>query len=130
MPQYFYDHVHLVSSDPNSSARFYERAFNARRVADGKYPDGGLRVELAIEGTRVLIRSPRSAKQSVDDNPRERHGLEHFGLRVDNIEAAVADLKAKGIDIFDGIRTAVPSGSKVAFLMAPDNVTIEILQLK
>ena len=130
MQRYKYDHVHLVSPDPRGTATFYERAFNARRVAEGRYPDGGSRVELEIEGTRLLIRSPNSAEQSAEDNPAGRHGLEHFGLRVDNIEAAVADLKAKGVEFIDEIQVSMPTGAKIAFLMAPDNVMIEILQKK
>ena len=130
MQRYIYDHVHLISPDPHSAATFYERAFNARRVADGRYPDGGSRVELEIEGTRLLIRSPKGAEQSAGDNPEGRHGLEHFGLRVDNIEAAVADLKAKGVEFIDDIQVSMPTGAKITFLMAPDNVMIEILQKK
>ncbi|MBM2824847.1 MAG: hypothetical protein HW402_511 [Dehalococcoidales bacterium] len=130
MPQYTYDHIHLVSPDPRSAAAFYERAFNARRVAEGKYPEGGSRVELELAGSRLLIRSPRGVEQSAEDNPVERRGLEHFGLRVDNIEAAVADLKAKGVKFIEEIRVSAPTGAKIAFVMAPDNVMIEILQRK
>ncbi len=130
MPQYVYDHVHLVSPDPRRAAAFYERAFNAKLVAEGKYPEGGTRVELELGGTRLLIRSPRGTGQSTEDAPVKRLGLEHFGVRVDNIEAAVAELKAKGIKLLEEIRVSAPTGAKIAFLMAPDNVMIEIVQRK
>ena len=130
MPRYIYDHVHLVSPDPLSAATFYELAFDAKRVAAGQYPDGGTRVELDIEGTRLLIRSPRGVHQSAEDNPDKRHGMEHFGLRTDDIEAAVADLKVKGVKFIEEVRVSLPTGSKIAFIMAPDNVKIELLQRK
>jgi lactoylglutathione lyase len=130
MLRYKYDHIHLISPDPKGAATFYERAFDAKRVADGKYPDGGLRIELAIEGTRLLIRTPNTAEQSAKDNPEGRLGLEHFGLSVDNIEAAVADLKAKDVKIIQEVQVSMPSGAKIAFVMAPDNVMIELLQKK
>ena len=128
MLRYVYDHIHLVSPDPRGTAMFYMQAFNAKRVAEGKYPDGGTRVELEIEGTRLLIRSPRSTAQLAEDNPEGRQGLEHFGLRVDNIEAAVTALKAKGVIFIKDIQVLMPTGVKIAFVMAPDNVMIEILQ--
>lgn len=127
MPQYTYDHVHLVSTDPLKTAAFYERAFNARMVSSGQMPEGGSRVELNIEGTRLLIRTPRDAGSSSKDEPKKRSGLEHFGLRTNDIEAAVADLKAKGVKIVDELRV-IAGGTKIAFVMAPDNVLIEILQ--
>ncbi len=69
MARYVYDHVHLISPDPENAARFYEHAFGAQRVAAGRYPDGGTRVELAIQGTRLLIRTPKDASGSVADAP-------------------------------------------------------------
>ncbi len=128
MAQYTYDHVHLVSPNPLKAAEFYEWAFNAKRVAVGKYPEGGTRVELSLEGTRLLIRTPRDTSRSAEDDPGKRSGLEHFGLRTDDIEAAVADIKKKGIKLLEEVRVAPATGARVAFLMAPDNVMIELLQ--
>lgn len=128
MAKYIYDHVHLISPDPVGAANFYEQAFNARRVATGQYPEGGTRVELSLEGTRLLIRTPRAVTDSAEDTPGKRNGLEHFGIRTDDIETAVADLKAKGVKFIEDIRVSLPTGSKIAFLMAPDNVMIELVQ--
>lgn len=127
MPEYKYDHVHLVSADPLKAAEFYEKAFGAKRVSVGKFPDGGDRVELNLGGVRLLLRPPRNASQTAQDNPRQRQGLEHFGLTTTNIEAAVADLKAKGVKFQDELAT-LPTGVKMAFVIAPDNVSIELMQ--
>ena len=128
MPKYSYDHVHLFSTDPLGAAKFYEHALNAKRLADGKYPDGNVRVELNIEGTTILIRSPKEPDKRSEDNPSSRYGLEHFGLCVDDIKAAVADLKEKGVQIIEDIQVSMPTGVKIAFIMAPDNVMIELVQ--
>jgi catechol 2,3-dioxygenase-like lactoylglutathione lyase family enzyme len=53
-------------------------------------------------------------------------GLDHFGLRVNNIDAVVADLKAKGVH-FTMEPTTVRPGVRVAFLRAPEGVSIELL---
>lgn len=125
--EYWYDHVHLISPDPEKTAQFYEMAFKAKRVSAGKRPGGGSSVEVNIKGTRLLIMTPRDESQSVEDFPKRRHGLEHFGLQTDNIEAAITDLKAKGVNIVTEIREARP-GVKIAFLMAPENVLIELVE--
>jgi catechol 2,3-dioxygenase-like lactoylglutathione lyase family enzyme len=54
-------------------------------------------------------------------------GIEHIGLRVEDIEAAVADLAARGIPLVSGI-TDVKPGLRIAFFEGPDGVRIEILQ--
>jgi len=130
MPHFSYDHVHLVSADPAKAAEWYKKAFDAKTIAVGKYPDGGDRVELTIEGSRILIRSPRDAKQSKNDIPKNRRGIEHFGLKVDDMKAAVAYIKGKGIPFLEEPRLSLPSGHTVAFLMAPDNVMIELVEEK
>ena len=127
MSSYWFGHVHLVSSDPLKTAQFYETAFDAKRGAVTSRPDGGVSVQLDIKGVRILIMSARDESQSAEDSPKKRHGLEHFGLYTDNLDAAVADLKAKGVRFVEEIRLA-PSGSKIAFLMAPDNVMIELAE--
>lgn len=122
MPNYSYDHVHLVSLDLAKTAKFYENAFGAKVVSITP-----TRAELTIEGTRILIRSPREGGQAADE-PAKRMGLEHFGFYTDNLAAAVADLKAKGVRILDESRVSAPSPPRIAFLMAPDNVMIELVQ--
>jgi len=124
---YWFGHVHLVSSDPLKTAQFYETAFDAKRGAVTSRPGGGVTVPLDIEGVRILIMSARDESQSAEDSPKKRYGLEHFGLYTDNLDTAVADLKAKGVRFVEEIRVA-PSGAKIAFLMAPDNVMIELVE--
>ncbi|MFC1860500.1 VOC family protein [Chloroflexota bacterium] len=127
MAAYQYDHVHIISRDPEKAAKFYEMAFDAKRVEVAARTDGRVSAELNIKGTRLLLISARDKSQSADDSPRRRYGLEHFGLRTDNLEAAVADLKAKGVKFVDEIRL-LPSGAKIAFLQAPDNVLVELVE--
>ncbi len=127
MPNYWYDHVHLISPDPLRTAQFYESMFNAERVSTRELADGRTSVELNLNGSRILLMQrpvqPESASmQSVTDI-----GLEHFGIRTDNLEAAVADLKAKGVQFRDEIRVIRP-GVKISFLWAPENVLVELLE--
>ena len=127
MTAYWFYHMHLISPDPLKTAEFYEMAFDARRVAVMPRPGGRVVVELNIKGTRLVIMSPRDESQSAEDSPKKRYGLEHFGLQTDNLDAAVADLKAKGVRFVEEVRVA-PSGARIAFLLAPENVLIELVE--
>ena len=54
-------------------------------------------------------------------------GLDHFGLCTDNLDAAVAELKGKGV-VFTMEPKEIRPGTKIAFITAPQNVSIELLQ--
>ena len=61
MPNYAYDHVHLISSDPVKAAEFYEKAFGAKRTNISTHADGAISVMLSLTGTKLLIQSPRTS---------------------------------------------------------------------
>ena len=127
MPNYQHDHIHLISPDPLKTAQFYEMMFNAKRVGVREIGDGRSSVELDLNGSTVLVTSPRVQLESAASSSETGSGLEHFGIKTDNLEAAVADLKVKGVKFRDEIREARP-GVKISFLWAPENVLIELLE--
>jgi len=124
MPKYWNDHIHLVSSDPEKTAKFYESMFGAKLVSIQEMRPGYTRAELDLNGTMILIGSvinhPTSSSQPIQ-------GLDHYGIATDNLKAAVAELKAQGVEFTRDI-TDVRPGLKISFLLAPDNVPIELLQ--
>jgi len=127
MPGYWYDHIHLVSPDPLKTAEFYEKMFNAKRVSVTEFGEGRVGVALDLNGSSLLIKSGNVKTKTAPDSSEPAHGLEHFGIRTDDLEAAVADLKAKGAEFTMEIREIRP-GIKISFLLAPENVSIELLE--
>ena len=125
MPNYWYDHVHLVSPDPVKTSQFYEEMFGARKINQRELPDGRISIELHIKDSRVLIIQTQS--ESAKPPAQIDAGLEHFGLKTDDVVAAVAELKAKGVKIRDEVREIRP-GVKIAFIWAPENVLIELVE--
>jgi lactoylglutathione lyase len=62
MREYRYDHVHLRSSDPDATARFFETMFGAE-LTRSVYPPGTLypgqqRITMRLGGQTVLIAAP------------------------------------------------------------------------
>ena len=127
MPSYWYDHIHLVSPDPLKTAEFYGRMFNAKRVSVTDRGEGRVSVELDLNGSRLLIKSGNVKTETAPGSSDPAHGLEHFGIRTDDLETAVAGLKAKGVEFTMEIREIRP-GVKISFLLGPENVLIELLE--
>ncbi len=126
MTQYSFDHLHLRSLDPEAAAAFYVSAFGATikaRVTIG----GKLRLVLDLTGLPFFIEEVPAGTGAPPAPPFL--GLEHIGLTVSDMDAAVADLTAKGVALLDGPREARP-GVRIAFFAAPDGARVELIERK
>ncbi|MCE2457378.1 MAG: VOC family protein [Dehalococcoidia bacterium] len=124
MPTYSYDHIHLRTQDPMATARWYNEMFGAE-IIESVQTDGQARIDLDINGLTIFI---ARADESATEAPGESYlGLDHFGLLVDDIEEAAADLKAKGAE-FSTEPFQLRPGLKIAYVLAPENVRIELLE--
>ena len=129
MTKFWFDHLHLVVPDPEKMADFFVKAFGAEKVSLDKRPDGCIRAELNFTGGRMIINTPRSNDARSPDSPQERYGTEHFGMKVDELESALQQCQAAGGKLVRGV-TEVRPGVRIAFFMAPDNVLVELLEMK
>jgi catechol 2,3-dioxygenase-like lactoylglutathione lyase family enzyme len=120
MAGFTFDHIHLRSPDPAATAEFYARMFGA------EVTHGPQRIDVHLGG-QVLFVSPVNDAGTGDAPRAPYRGLEHIGLAVADIDAAVAALKAKGAD-FTMEPTTIRPGVRIAFLRGPEGVAIELLQ--
>ena len=127
---YEFHHVHLKAPDPEKTANWYIKAFNFRIVRDQVRIRGDrfIRCEMP-DGTVVNITGPRTNEQLEKGNADVHWGLEHFGIRVDDVDAEIQRLEGLGAQLMEG-PTDVPDGPRIAFIAAPDDVRIEIVQLR
>ena len=124
MPVYSYDHIHLRSLDPIATARYFNEMFDAE-IIESIQSDGQPRIDLDINGLTIFI---AKADEDTPAGPADPHlGLDHFGLRVDDLDEAAADLKSKGAE-FSTEPFQLRPGVKIAFVRAPGNVRIELLE--
>lgn len=118
------DHLHLRSPDPDATARFYVEMFGARPT--GRNESGGaLRVTLDLGGLPLFIERVPADTAAPPSPPFL--GLEHLGLIVDDLDAAVAELRAKGAQ-FTMEPTSPRPGIRICFVQAPDGARVEVLQ--
>ena len=124
MPTVTWDHIHLRSPDPEATATWFERMLGAQVIRT--IQQGKPRIDLKLGGANIFI-APVAAGDGVNPPPATPYqGLDHFGLTVTGIDAVVAELKAKGVE-FTREPTTVRPGVRVAFLRAPEGVSIELL---
>jgi lactoylglutathione lyase len=125
MTKFTYDHIHLRSPNPEATAQYYERMFGAEVIRTMQ--QGKPRMDLKLGGANIFIAAvtPGDGVNPPPTTPYQ--GLDHFGLTVSAIDAVVAELKAKGAE-FTREPTTVRPGVRVAFLRAPEGVSIELLE--
>jgi len=124
-PVYTYDHIHLRTKNPQATLEFYQKMFDATPV-EYVQSNGQPRVDLDLNGLTIFIAAV-PADATLPTAPAEPYiGLDHLGLRVDDVDAATAELKRRGAQVIVEPRTIRP-GVRIAFIQGPDNVRIELL---
>ena len=124
MTTFTYDHIHLRSTDPEKTAAWYARMLDAKIIRSTQ--QGQPRIDMKIGGQDVFI-APIEQNSKVNAPPVTPYeGLDHFGLRVKNIDKVVADLKAKGAEFTMELNSPRP-GIKICFLRGPQGISIELL---
>jgi catechol 2,3-dioxygenase-like lactoylglutathione lyase family enzyme len=125
MIKFNWEHIHLRSPDPEATAEWYRDKLGAE-IIKLQQPDGSTRIDLNLAGQRIFIAKAQPGKAA--DAPSSPYlGLDHFGLTVGDIKAAVAALKAKGVHFTMDVTNNRP-GVQIAFLTAPENVSIELIE--
>ena len=127
MAKYWFDHVHLLSRDPEKTADFYEKNFGTKRDGFLKLPDGRVLTSTALEGASIKVTNPRPEPMEPNLLP-DGLGLEHFGFRTDNLQEAVAELKSNGVKCVQEIKSISPT-TKIAFFISPEDILIELLEV-
>ena len=122
-----YNHLHFRSEDPDAAAKFYCDNFGA--VITSERPLSTTKsIQLAMNGQPLMTISGRAeGEDPVPGSTEPRYGLDHFGFEVDDLESAAAQLRTNDVHFICEPWT-MPSGSMVAFVEAPDHVSLELIQ--
>jgi catechol 2,3-dioxygenase-like lactoylglutathione lyase family enzyme len=123
-----FDHVHLVAKDPHATAAWYVEKLGGKivRSADVK---GAPQVYVSLGGFIVIVRGQRP-DESAHDKARLEWGVDHFGLRVQgDFDGFCAGLRNQGVG-FNLEPVDFNPTTRIAFIKAPDGVSIELLNRK
>lgn len=128
------DHIGIAVSNLEESVKFYEEALGfhlhgtevveEQKVKVAFLPVGDTEIELleATSGDSPIAKFIETKGQ----------GVQHLAFRVDNIEAALESMRAKGIRLIDEKPRYGAGGAKIAFLhpKSTGGVLIELCERK
>jgi len=128
------DHIGIAVKDLEQAKKFYtevlgmtvmgEETVEQQKVKVCFIPCGDSEVEL-LEST-----APDGPIAKFIEKNGE--GVQHIALRVDNIEAAIADLKEKGVRMIDEVPRYGAGGAQIAFVhpKATGGILLELSERK
>jgi len=123
-----FDHVHMISKDPESAATWYVEKLDGE-VINSQEVRGAPQVVVAFGDTTIIVRGQRPGEEMVTKQGMES-GSDHFGFRVEGDFDGFCDgLKEKGVTFSLDPVDFTPN-IRIAFIDAPDGVSIELLQRK
>ena len=128
----YLDHVGIAVGDLGQALAFYRDALGLEIVASEDVATQRVRAHFLPAGAASLELLEPTAPDSVIARYLERRGpgLHHITLRVDDLAAALAQLKARGVRLVDEHPRPGAEGAMVAFIhpAAAHGVLVELKQ--
>jgi methylmalonyl-CoA epimerase len=126
------DHIGIAVSDIDAALAFYRDALGLEIEAAEEVTSQRVRAHFIPAGEAAL----ELLEATADDSPIAKYvakrgpGLHHITLRVDDIRAALEQLKARGVRLIDDTPRQGAHGSLVAFIhpSSAHGVLVELKQ--
>ena len=126
MANFSIDHLHLLSRDAMETAKYYEKMFGAKLIPSTG-ANGLPRCDVDINGQIFRVTTAEPDVRGPAPGPHQQRGVDHIGLHVEDMDTTAAELERLGVEFAIAPKTVRP-GVKIAFISAPDGVTIELVQ--
>ena len=126
------DHIGVAVKSIDEALKFWEgmlgvKCHGVEEVADQKVKTAFL----PIKDTEIELLEGTSEESPVSKFIEKKdEGIHHMAIRVENLEAALAELKEKGVRLIDEKPRLGAGGAKIAFLhpKATGGVLLELCQ--
>lgn len=126
------DHVGIAVSNVDEALKFYRDALGLEIGAPEEVASQRVRAHFIPVGDSAL----ELLEATSDESPIAKHvgkrgpGLHHITLRVDDIDAALAELRTRGVRLIDETPRPGAHGSRVAFIhpSSAHGVLVELKQ--
>ena len=112
------DHIGIAVKDIELAKKFYTEFLGMKALGEEVVEEQKVKVCFIPCGDSEI----ELLESTSPDGPIAKHiekkgeGIQHIALRVDNIEAAIADLMAKGVRMIDEKPRYGAGGAKIAFV--------------
>ena len=128
------DHIGIAVSNLQESLSFWETSLGIELHGLEEVTEQHVRTAfLPIGGTEIELLEPTSPDSTIARFIEKRgEGLHHIAIRVDDIEAALAELKAKGVQLIDETPRGGAGGTRIAFVhpKSTHGVLLELCERK
>ena len=116
--------VAIIVSDYKKSRKFYVETLGFQIIRENYRPSrGDYKLDLKLEGCELELFSA-SGNPPRPSYP-EACGLRHLAFRVDDVDAAIAELREKGIET-EPVRVDEFTGKRMTFFQDPDGLPLEL----
>lgn len=123
-----FDHVHVISKQPAQAADWYADRLGGT-VAKSTTIKGAPQIYVSFGEAYVIVRGERPG-ESAKDKAGTEWGADHFAFNVTgDFDAFCAGLRKKGVT-FSVEPHDINPVTRIAFIDAPDGVSIELLSRK
>ena len=129
------DHIGIAVTDLKEVGSFWSEALGLpangeETVAEQKVTTGFFPTPNGSEIELLAATDEESPIAKFIEKNKGRGGIQHIALRVDDLEAALADLKEKGVRLIDEKPRKGAGGAKIAFVhpKASHGVLLELCQ--
>lgn len=112
------DHIGILVSDLDAAVRQYVAVLGAVEVERAELPEQGVAVvALRSGGSIIELMCPTEPDTGVWRFLHSRgEGLHHVAYVVDSVDAALDELRGRGVELVDQVARAGLGGRKVAFV--------------
>ncbi|MBR8128448.1 VOC family protein [Burkholderia ambifaria] len=121
MIEFKWDHLQLSSADAEATAAWFARCLNAEIV---RRPG---RVDLRIGAINLFITALPDVRPAAIPDGARAQGIDHFGVLVEDLDAAYAHLVEHGAEIVQPV-TRIRAGVRGCFVRAPGEILVEVLE--
>ena len=118
-------HVHHVAKDPQAAAEFYVTHFGGELFTPEIAYRGAPYISVMLGEIEIRIRGLRADED--DALAKVGRGLHHFGIQVERLDEFAQRLEEAGV-VFTKKPGEGVLGSRTAFIKAPDDVLIELVE--
>ncbi|MDR3322517.1 MAG: methylmalonyl-CoA epimerase [Synergistaceae bacterium] len=126
------DHIGIAVNDINESLKFWEGSLGVKCTGVETVEEQKVKTAfLPIKESEIELLEATSPESPVAKYIEKKgEGIHHIAIRVDNLEAALAELKEKGVRLIDETPRKGAGGASIAFIhpKATGGILLELSQ--
>jgi lactoylglutathione lyase len=136
--QIVFDHVHILSKDADAAAQWYADMLGGA-ITGRREIRGAPQIAVKFDGATILVRGKRPGEQPGETSPlcsfadfvsHNQWGTDHFGFRVGGDLVEICNtIREKG-GRFSVEPYEFSPDTRIAYLVGPDGVSIELVERK